>query len=118
MSARKSHQVSAATYAIFEHPDTSVVSGEDKVSLALEKKSIKEWAYVIHADKALTVQLRVRSFTYSMARRHRGNVGDPASAYPGYQQAPAQTALKQSQMFDLPPQFYRNQSGRFRLCSI
>ncbi len=80
------------TFIIFE---TSrylgrVVLKEDKVIKALEKKSIKEWRQAFTIKTQWSSQ-EFEAYCNKTARRHRGNVGDPASASKGLLQAQRKT---------------------------
>ncbi len=67
--------------------------GEDKVIKALEKKSIKEWAYAIH-DKAWSGQ-EFKAYCNKRGLRHRTLAIKP-SAYQGVIKVAQRKPLKQS----------------------
>lgn len=97
-----------------KHPETGEeLYSEDKVVKALEKKSIKEWAYAIH-DKDPRSSQEFEAYCNKHGEPPTWNVGDPKPAHIQgvIRVSPAQTVETIAKWFDLPPQFIEIKSGR------
>lgn len=97
-----------------KHPETGEeLYSEDKVIKALEKKSIKEWAYAIH-DKDPRSSQEFEAYCNKHGEPPTWNVGDPKPAHIQgvIKVSPAQTVETIAKWFDLPPQFIEIKSGR------
>lgn len=97
-----------------KHPDTGEeLYSEDKVIKALEKKSIKEWAYAIH-DKDPRSSQEFEAYCNKHGETPPWNVGDPKPVHIQgvIKVSPAQTVETIAKWFDLPPQFIEIKSGR------
>ena len=96
------------------HPETGEqLYSEDKVIKALEKKSIKEWAYALH-DKDPRSTQEFEAYCNKHGETPTWNVGDPKPAHLQgvIKVSPAQTVDTIAKWFDLPPQFIEIKSGR------
>jgi hypothetical protein len=97
-----------------KHPETGEeLYSEDKVIKALEKKSIKEWAYAIH-DKDPRSSQEFEAYCNKHGEPPTWNVGDPKPVHIQgvIKVSPAQTVETIAKWFDLPPQFIEIKSGR------
>lgn len=97
-----------------KHPETGEeLYSEDKVIKALEKKSIKEWAYAIH-DKDPRSSQEFEAYCNKHGETPPWNVGDPKPVHIQgvIKVSPAQTVETIAKWFDLPPQFIEIKSGR------
>lgn len=96
------------------HPETGEeLYSEADVLKALEKRSIKEWAYAIH-DKDPRSQQEFDAYVNKHDEEPTWNVGDPKPVHIQgvIKVTPAQSVETIAKWFNLPPQFIEIKSGR------